>query len=78
MAEEIANKMYENIGKESFIYAPPTHAKILIIDNKYMCIGSHNWLSNAGKTNEAERKKEVSRLTTSPKAIEYVKEKIFE
>ena len=78
MAEEIANKMYENIGKENFVYAPPTHAKIVIIDNQYMCIGSHNWLSNAGKTNESERKKEVSRLTTSKKAIEYVKEKIFE
>ena len=74
---KIANEMYNIIGKENFIYAPPTHAKVIIIDDKYMCIGSHNWLSNAGKTDERERAKEATRLTTSKYTIDYVKEKLF-
>lgn len=76
-AEEIANTMYQTIGKESFVYAPPTHAKILIIDEKYMCIGSHNWLSNAGETEEKQRAKEVSIITTNKMSISYAKYKIF-
>ncbi len=76
-AERIIEQMYEIIGKENFIYAPPTHAKIIIIDNKYMGIGSHNWLSNSGKTNEKQRAKEATRLTTNQYAIEYAKEQFF-
>lgn len=74
---KIAKEMYQIIGKENFIYNPPTHAKVLIIDDKYMCIGSHNWLSNAGKTNEQERPKEGTKITTSKSAIEYVKKEFF-
>lgn len=76
--EKIAKEMYKIIGRENFIYAPPTHAKILIIDNKYMCIGSHNWLSNAGKQNDSERQKEATRITTSEYAMDYAKEEFFE
>ena len=59
------------------VYAPPIHAKILIIDNKYMCIGSHNWLSNAGKTNEKQRAIEGTKITTNKESIDYVKEEYF-
>lgn len=77
LAEEIINKMYNSIGKENFIYAPPTHAKVLIIDGKYMCIGSHNWLSNAGNTVKSQRAKEVSIVTTNLVSINYTKEQLF-
>lgn len=73
----IANEMYNIIGQENFIYAPPTHAKVVIIDDIYMCIGSHNWLSNAGKTCERERAKEATRLTTNKYTINYAKEQLF-
>lgn len=77
VAEEIADKMYHIIGKENFVYNPPTHAKVLIIDGKYMCMGSHNWLSNAGKGDEEKRAKEGSIITTSKMSICYVKDKLF-
>ena len=37
---EIIQEMHKIIGKENFIYKGPTHAKILIVDSKYMFIGS--------------------------------------
>ena len=77
IVENIAKEMYKIIGKDNFVYNPPTHAKVLIIDDKYMCIGSHNWLSNAGRTNDQQRAKEVTRITTSYSAIEYVKKSFF-
>lgn len=77
VAEDIINKMYQLIGKEGFVYAPPTHAKVLIIDDKYMCMGSHNWLSNAGKSPQNQRATEGSIITTSLDAISYVKEEIL-
>ena len=73
----IAQKLYKILGKENFIYAPPIHAKIVIVDNKYMFIGSHNWLSNAGKTEERLRAIEGTKITTSKESITYVKENIF-
>ena len=73
----IIEKMYQVIGKENFVYDPPTHAKVLIVDNKYMCIGSHNWLSNAGKTNEKDRALEGTIVTTSVFSIGYAKEEFF-
>lgn len=76
--EKIIEKMYNIIGKENFVYVPPTHAKVLIIDNKYMCIGSHNWLSNSGKTKEKYRALETTIITTSIYSIEYAKEVFFE
>ena len=75
--EKMIEEMYEKIGKENFIYDPPTHAKILIIDREYMMIGSHNWLSNAGKTNEQGRAKEATIITTSKYTIDYIIEDFF-
>lgn len=74
---KIANELYNLLGKENFVYAPPTHAKIVIVDEKYMFMGSHNWLSNAGKMEEKNRAKEGTIITTSKEAISYTKEKFF-
>lgn len=74
---KIVNELYNLLGKENFIYAPPTHAKAIIVDEKYMFMGSHNWLSNAGKMEEKNRAKEGTVITTSKDAIIYTKEKLF-
>lgn len=55
-------------------YAPPSHVKLLLVDDKYLFIGSLNWLFNAGKTQQ----REISCLITNPDMINYVKEKYFE
>ena len=74
---KIAGELYNLLGKENFVYAPPTHAKTIIVDEKYMFMGSHNWLSNAGKMIEKERAKEGTIITTSKDAIAYTKEEFF-
>ena len=74
---KIIEEMSKRIGKENFVYKGPTHAKIFIIDGKYMLIGSHNWLSNAGKTNENNRALEATVITTNKSAIEYAKNEFF-
>ena len=76
-ARKIINELYYLLGKENFIYAPPTHAKVVIVDEKYLFMGSHNWLSNAGKMSEKVRAKEGTVITTSKDAISYTKEKFF-
>ena len=68
------NKLYNLLGEENFVYAPPTHAKVVIVDGIYMFMGSHNWLSNAGKTPENSRAIEGTIITTSKDAISYTKE----
>ena len=73
----IVNELYMLLGKENFIYAPPTHAKVVIVDDKYMFMGSHNWLSNAGKMDEKDRAREGTVITTSKDAINYTKETLF-
>ncbi|MBM7645971.1 hypothetical protein JOD45_002196 [Scopulibacillus daqui] len=53
------------------IYRPPLHTKLLLVDDQYMLIGSHNWLSNDGS--HANRKDEVSVIVTDKMSIDYVK-----
>ena len=74
---KIAIELYNLLGKENFVYSPPTHAKVVIVDEKYMFMGSHNWLSNAGKMVEKNRAKEGTVITTSRDAIIYTKEEFF-
>lgn len=50
-------------------YAPPSHVKLLLVDDQYLFIGSLNWLYNSGKTEQ----KELSCLVTSADMINYVK-----
>ena len=40
-----------------------------------MWIGSHNWLSNAGKS--IYKRDEISNLTTDIEQVEYIKKKYF-
>ena len=50
---------------------------MLIVDDEYMFMGSHNWLSNAGKTEEKKRAIEGTIITTSSDSISYTKEELF-
>lgn len=59
------------ILKNDLYYVPPIHSKILLIDDEYLFLGSHNWLSNRGKRNRDE----VSCLLTGKHSIEYVEKR---
>lgn len=61
----------KKILKQNLIINQKTHAKILLIDDKYLIIGSHNWLSNAGKM--VNPRSEISAISTSREQIEYIK-----
>lgn len=61
------------ILKDNLQYKAPIHTKALIIDNKIMTIGSHNWLSNSGGHKAA--KDELSYVIDDQGAIQYVMEK---
>jgi molybdopterin-guanine dinucleotide biosynthesis protein len=63
-------ELYSQLG-QSLIYMPPLHTKVLLIDNKILFIGSHNWLSNHGKL----AREEISYLITDKQAIAYVKKR---
>ncbi|OPX42466.1 viral (superfamily 1) RNA helicase [Ruminiclostridium hungatei] len=68
------NKLKE-VLKEDLKYIPPIHTKALIIDDEFMLIGSHNWLSNSGSRNNA--KDEISCVVVNKEMIEYVKRRYF-
>ena len=61
------------ILKDNLQYKAPIHTKALIIDNKIMTIGSHNWLSNSG--GHKASKDELSYVIDDQGAIQYVMEK---
>lgn len=70
---KVIRSLLEILG-ENLEYLPPSHVKLLLIDDKYLFIGSLNWLFNSGKTNQ----KEISCLITNEYTIEYVKNKYLE
>lgn len=53
-------------------YAPPLHVKLLLVDRKYLIIGSHNWLSNTGESKNS--KEEISVILSDKGYIDYVVE----
>ena len=59
---------------ENLEYLPPSHVKLLLADDKYLLIGSLNWLFNSGKTAQ----KEISCLVTNKDTIQYVKSRFLE
>lgn len=71
---ENLNELISLIGS-NLIYKPPLHTKAVIIDDEFMIIGSHNWLSNSGISKEA--KDEISCIVTNKDMIEYVKGRYF-
>lgn len=62
-----------NILQDDLKYCPPLHSKILIVDNEFMVIGSHNWLSNSGK--QINAKDEMGCLIYDKGAIEFVNQR---
>lgn len=73
--EEAAQAIRSLLGilGENLEYLPPSHVKLLLADDKYLFIGSLNWLFNSGKTAQ----KEISCLITNEDTIQYVKEKFL-
>jgi len=65
-----AIRALKDLLKEGLQFSPPSHVKLLLVDDKYLFIGSLNWLFNSGKTQQ----KEISCLVTNPVTIAYVKE----
>jgi phosphatidylserine/phosphatidylglycerophosphate/cardiolipin synthase-like enzyme len=57
------------------VYKPPLHTKALIIDDEFMIIGSHNWMSNTGQGTDS--KDEISCIITDKDMIDYVKGRYF-
>ncbi|THF72802.1 AAA domain-containing protein [Cohnella fermenti] len=68
-AIKIALKELYNRLDSNLVYMPPLHTKVLLVDDKILFIGSHNWLSNHGKL----AREEISYLITNRQTIEYVK-----
>ncbi|QJC53546.1 hypothetical protein HGI30_19740 [Paenibacillus albicereus] len=69
LLKETLQKLYEKL-KQDMAHMAPLHAKILLIDDEIMFIGSHNWLANKGYKRE-----EISYLIRDRRAIAYVKER---
>lgn len=58
---------------ENLIYRPPLHTKAMIIDNEYLLIGSHNWLSKNGQQNGD--REEMTVIVKDEGMIEYIRGK---
>lgn len=65
----------KNLLGESLIYNPPLHAKILIIDEEYLVIGSHNWLSKQGQRKDSKR--EVSCIVKNRSMAQFIREDFY-
>jgi superfamily I DNA and/or RNA helicase len=65
----IIKELYKLINN-NLKYKPPMHTKALIIDRKFMVIGSHNWLSKVGKRKGS--RDEISCIVSDENMIEYV------
>jgi phosphatidylserine/phosphatidylglycerophosphate/cardiolipin synthase-like enzyme len=71
-AAAVIRSLKELLG-DMLQFSPPSHVKLLLVDDKYLFIGSLNWLFNSGKTDQ----KEISCLITNPGTIAYVKERFL-
>ena len=71
-AAQAIRSLLEILG-EDLEYLPPSHVKLLLADDRYLFIGSLNWLFNSGKTDQ----KEISCLVTNLDTIQYVKRRFL-
>ncbi|WP_417203454.1 AAA domain-containing protein [Acetoanaerobium sticklandii] len=62
----------KNLLGDSLIYNPPLHAKVLIVNEEYLVIGSHNWLSKQGNS-----KREVSCIVKNRSMAQFIREDIY-
>jgi len=67
----------KDVMGESLQYIPPIHSKILLVDDRYLFLGSHNWLAKSGK-NKKNKRDEVSCLVTEDRMIQYLKERYIQ
>ena len=74
--EQLLKRLKDILGN-NLISGTPSHKKILIVDDYYLLIGSHNWLSNAGKTPVNQRAEEISIVSTNQETIQYLKNRYF-
>ncbi len=58
---------------ENLKYRPPLHTKALIVDNEYLLIGSHNWLSKQGQ--KKGDREEMTVIIQDEGMIEYILKK---
>lgn len=64
----------KDVMGESLYYIPPIHSKILLVDDRFLFLGSHNWLSKIGK----HKRDEISCLVTEDQMIKYLKERYIQ
>ena len=65
-----AVKALKKFLKENLKYIPPIHFKILLLDDRVLFVGSHNWLSNSG--NGVNSKDEISCIIYDKSIIDYI------
>lgn len=65
----------KNLLGDSLIYNPPLHAKVLIVNEEYLVIGSHNWLSKQGQRKNSKR--EVSCIVKNRSMAQFIREDIY-
>lgn len=57
----------------NLIYQPPLHTKALIVDDEFLLIGSHNWLSKKGEIKGS--REEMTVVITDKGMIDYINKK---
>ncbi|WP_273319349.1 AAA domain-containing protein [Vallitalea guaymasensis] len=65
----------QSVIGEDLVYKPPMHSKFLIINDQYMVIGSHNWLSKNGLGHNSPH--ELSCIVEDESMIQYVHNEIM-
>lgn len=66
-------KNLKRILGTNLIYQPPLHTKALIVDDEFLLIGSHNWLSKKGEIKGS--REEMTVVITDRGMIDYINKK---
>lgn len=56
-------------------YNPPLHTKILIVNEKYLVMGSHNWLSKQGQRKDSKR--EASFIVENRSMVQFIRQDVY-
>jgi len=65
-------KLEKEFSGALYIYELSNHQKIFIVDDKFITVGSANWLSNRRYTNEEYSVVQYSKLYTEKKSLEFI------